>query len=114
MGNPNIILYYTSEVFVPDEFNEQSILMKSLLVNQQFDEYKPSFIKGEIHKNLLEDETNLIQLGYAEETYFIDYNPRLPEASAWNVFPTKENPKARYKFISVEFSFSYDQTLVQR
>ena len=88
--------------------------MKSLLINQQFDEFKPSFIKGEIHKNILEDETNLIQLGYAEETSYIDYHLKLPEASAWNVFPTKENPNARYKFISVEFSFSYDQTLVQR
>ena len=71
-------------------------------------------MKGLIQKNLLEDETSLIQIGYADETSYFDYRPQMPEPSAWINFPTKEDPKAKYKFISVEFSFSYDQTLIQR
>ena len=38
----------------------------------------------------------------------------MPEPSAWNKFPTKEDPLTRYKFTSVEVNFSLDMVAIQR
>ena len=38
----------------------------------------------------------------------------LPEASAWNRFPTEEDPLSRYKFTSVEINFSPDMITINR
>ena len=38
----------------------------------------------------------------------------MPETSAWNKFPTDEDPLSRYKFTSVEVNFSADQLIVDR
>ena len=61
-----------------------------------------------MQKNLLGDETQLLQFGYEEETEFYTYINKMPEPSAWNKFPTEKSPLTRYKFTSVEVNFSLD------
>lgn len=39
---------------------------------------------------------------------------KLPEASAWNQFPSEKNPLSRYKFTSVEINFSPDMITINR
>ena len=90
------------------EFNEHSIKRHSRLYNQQVDEKNPNWINTLIRTNLLEDETQVVKLGYSNEKEFYTYHRKLPEASAWNKFPTEENPLTRYKFTSVEINHSPD------
>ena len=63
---------------------------------------------------MLNDETQFFQFGYSEDRNFYSYQSTLPVASAWNKFPTLEDPLSRYKFTSVEVNFSPDQQLVTR
>ena len=63
---------------------------------------------------MLGDETQIFQFGYEEETEFYSYINKMPEPSAWNKFPNKENPLTRYKFTSVEVNFSLDEGTISR
>ena len=38
----------------------------------------------------------------------------MPQASAWNKFPTKEDPSKKYKFTSLEINLSPDKLVVNR
>ena len=38
----------------------------------------------------------------------------MPQPSAWNKFPTKEEPSRRYKFTSLEVNLSLDKLVVNR
>ena len=62
----------------------------------------------------MEDETQLVQFGYAVERPFYSYFSKLPEPSAWNKFPTKENPSHRYKYTSIEVNYSLDREMINR
>ena len=78
------MLYVTEDVFVQNEFNEDSIQRQSILHNQQADEKNPNWINTLVRQNMLSDETQVLQVGYSEERIFYSYHPNLPEASAWN------------------------------
>ena len=67
-----------------------------------------------MRKNILSDETQVLQLGYSEERIFYSYHRKLPEASSWNIFPSEQNPLSRYKFTSVEVNHSPDQQIINR
>lgn len=67
-----------------------------------------------MQRNLLEDETQLFQFGYADEKEFYSYEMGLPQPSAWNKFPTKEQPLTRYKFSSLEVWFGQDSLTINR
>ena len=55
-----------------------------------------------------------MQLGGQEETYFYNGLTTGPYPSAWNVFPTEENPTTRYKYVSAEINFGKDLQEIER
>ena len=63
----------------------------------------------------MEDESDYLQFGYTEDKIFygVDYS-NLPEPSAWNRFPTAQDPSQRYKFTSIELNFSQDLQTINR
>ena len=67
-----------------------------------------------VQRNVLGDESQVLQFGYEVETEFYTYLNKMPEPSAWNKFPTTEKPLTRYKFTSVEVNFSLDEGTIQR
>lgn len=108
LGPLDFMLYHTEQVFVHGEYDEKSVRFQSTLLNQQIDERKPNWINTLIQRSVLGDETQRIQFGYEVETEFYTYLNKMPEPSAWNKFPTTEDPLTRYKFTSVEVNFSLD------
>ena len=67
-----------------------------------------------IQKNILNDETDAFNYGNVNEREFHTYLNKDPEPSAWNKFPTVENPLTRYKFTSVEVNHSADRQTIGR
>ena len=67
-----------------------------------------------VRTNVLSDESQFVQLGFSEEKKFYDLQRKLPEASAWNTFPTDDEPGNRYKFTSFELNFSPDRKVITR
>ena len=64
---------------------------------------------------MLEDETQLVQLGYADETEFYSLKTTdPPKFTSWTNFPTPEEPLNKYKFASVEFELDVNSTLISR
>lgn len=64
---------------------------------------------------MLTDETDFLQLGQQTlTTFYSAVNDMNPNPSSWNVFPTKENPLAQYKFMSVSFELDKSLRLVNR
>ena len=109
LGPLDFMIYYTEEVFKQSEYDTLSIQQQSMLKNQQVDQTTPNWINTMVQSNVLSDETQLFQFGYADETTFYSYSSKMPEPSAWNKFPTVADPKSRYKFTSIEVNFSLDQ-----
>ena len=64
--------------------------------------------------NELEDESQVLQMGFSEDYTFHEYTHYLPQPSAWNKFPTKEDPFKKYKFTSLEVNLSLDKLVVNR
>ena len=56
----------------------------------------------------------MLQIGGQEETFFYNGVTEGPFPSAWNVFPTKEYPTTRYKFVSAEINFGKDLRSIER
>ena len=76
----------------------------------------PAWVDYQILSELLEDETQLFQLGKSEERRFHTYNKEdMPvSTSAWINFPTAENPRTRYKHASVVIKVNPDQKKTSR
>ena len=54
---------------------------------------------------MLSDETGLLQLGHSEDTLYHSFADNLrPDISAWDKFPTAEDPLAKYKFTSININ----------
>ena len=66
---------------------------------------EPTWMDFMIQTSQLNDETSLLQIGDAQENIFYGRNEK-PELSpsAWNKFPSKEDPNSKYKFTSLEIS----------
>lgn len=114
LGALDFMLYYTEDVFKQGLYEDKSILRQSNLLNIQVDEKSPNWINTLVQRNMLYDETQLLQFGYASESPFYSYTSKFPQPSAWNKFPTAESPKERYKFTSVEVNFSLDTQHINR
>ena len=67
-----------------------------------------------LRQNVLEDETGILQYGVEDELEYFSFVTRSPAASAWNKFPTKEEPLTRYKFTSLEIIHSPDYLVTSR
>ena len=55
-----------------------------------------------------------MQYGQEVETEFMSHSLSLAMPSAWNRFPTVENPSLQYKYLSVEFNLDMDLMSWQR
>lgn len=63
----------------------------------------------------LNDETEFLQLGNAQQTFFYGKNEK-PELipSAWNKYPSKEDPYSKYKFTGIEIGVNPDLKQINR
>ena len=62
---------------------------------------EPVWVQSFVESWKLSDETNFIQFGESDETYYnkVYFNQALP--SAHNVWPTEDNPTAAFKIASI-------------
>ena len=51
----------------------------------------------------------MVQLGVPTNRYYYSFINKRNPYSAWNNFPTLENPNTRYKYTSIKITFSQDQ-----
>lgn len=78
------------------------------------DNNSPSWISLLLDRNILEDESVLVQYGQETETEFLTIEMKETQPSSWIYFPTEENPSLLYKFLSVEINLSPDLMLWER
>ena len=80
----------------------------------QADQYRPTWIQAQIQRNLLVDETALLQIGFFDEVVYnsLKFLPAKP--SSWSKFPTEDCPDCKYKFGSVNLFMSADQQVTER
>ncbi len=78
-------------------------------MNIQVSNSDPTWMDLTIQTSQLIDETTAIQVGNAEESFFYGQMNK-PELvpSAWNKFPTPDNPSSQYKFTSMEITVNPD------
>ena len=73
------------------------------------DNKKPSWIDGHMHLNVLEDEVSYLQYGQQTQHEFFSFKMDETVPSAWDQYPTPQEPLNRYKFASIEFNMSMNQ-----
>ena len=106
LGPLNMMLYYSEDKLRGRKYGDESTSRESTLSNTQVSETVPNWVRTSIMRNILSDETQLIQLGYSEEKELYKHQIENPKISSWTAFPTAENPERRYKFTSTEINFS--------
>ena len=63
----------------------------------------------------MSDETELVQFGFSTDTLFNSYDDNItPQYSAWNKFPTEQDPHSLYKYASVEINLNKDLHMINR
>ena len=70
LGPLIIPMYFNEEVLVTDNFGQESIKRYSKILYNQINEQKPSYFSFDLQTTHLEDETDLVQFGNTDETYF--------------------------------------------
>ena len=110
-------MYFNDEVLNKESFGSDSITYESKILRTQINVDTPSYHFAPIHSQLLSDETGLFQFGNADETYL--NGPQTDEEfvvfdSAWNTFPTKDDPRAHYKYASVHIGLENKLTQTNR
>ena len=78
------------------------------------DNNSPSWISLLLDRNILEDESVMVQYGQETETEFLTIDMKETQPSSWIYFPTVDNPSLQYKFLSVEINVSPDLMLWER
>ena len=103
MGPLNMIVYYNDATFDASQFFEKAVTKESKIASQQISEFKPTFFQFNIKTSLLQDETNVINL-FEEHNTFYGLNDKFfrLQDSAWDKYPTPENPYTKYKFVSMD------------
>jgi len=71
-------------------------------------------VRTKLNINEVADESQTLQLGFAEEIEFYKFSVDAARASSWNKFPTPQNPSTRYKYSSVEIILDPDKLVVNR
>ena len=110
-----MIFYFNDAIFDANEFFEKSVVKESKITTQQVTEFKPTFFTLDIQTSLLQDETNVVNLFEEHSTFYGLKNEffRLQD-SAWDVFPTPENPYTRYKYFSFDLQLTKDLKQISR
>ena len=63
----------------------------------------------------LSDETSIVQTGVSTDTVYYTYEKDWDvEASSWSKFPSEEDPRTRYKHVSVTINASADKRQISR
>ena len=95
LKEPNLVTMTNKETLDITSFGEDTFKYSSHLKNQQFSALDPTWVRVFLEKSVLEDESELLNLGYSHDTelYNIQINNNL-QKSAWTHYPYK------YKFIS--------------
>ena len=63
-------MYLNEEILTIDSFGKESIKRISRIISTQINEEKPSYFSMDLQTTHLEDETDLIQFGNTDESYF--------------------------------------------
>ena len=63
-------MYYNEEVLLTENFGEKSINRYSRMLFTTINEQKPTYFFFDLQTSHLEDETDLVQFGNTDETYF--------------------------------------------
>lgn len=93
-----------------EEFGSSVIQRFSEIKTQQFDERTPNYVNVSHLVNSFGDESDVFQYGQEDFDDFIQVDPMLPQASAWNDHPMK-NSTGLYKFTSAHLLL--DQRVLQ-
>ena len=78
------------------------------------DEQRSTWLSAYVEKNVLEDEIEIVQYGIEDEFEFYRVNYATSGPSYMNKWPTKEEPDNKYKFASVWFELSQDESKIER
>ena len=65
-------------------------------------------------ESLLEDESDVLQLGQITESTFYGFSLSSPKSTSWNKFPTPENPLNMMKYASVDIYVHPEITIWNR
>ena len=74
LGALNLIVYTSHDDFYSNKFGDESIESVSKLLNMQIDEHKPNWTQSYINKNIVSDDTDLIDYGDTTERTFYQYS----------------------------------------
>ena len=95
--------------FGDDRIKRMSVLT-SVYTSTNFASWTSTFIK----KNVLLDEIDFFQVGQTDELEFDQVSFGIEESSAFNLFPTRENPGIIYRYGSIYLELSQGQTTIER
>ena len=70
LGPVNFAVFYNAEYFDAKKFGAAPITRRSKVNYTKIDEKTPNYFKGLMIKNLISDETSVLQLGQQEEHEF--------------------------------------------
>ena len=115
LGPLQLLFYFNHEQFDDQAYGDESIVRESKVMNVQVDTQKQTWQDFTIQTTELNDETAVVQLGNAQQSYFYGQNEKpvlIP--SAWNKFPTEQSPKSKYKYTSLEITVNPDLKQINR
>ena len=56
----------------------------------------------------------MVQYGLSEDSIFYEFSKDRPQPSAWDKFPTSEDPLSKYKYVSLELVVGLDKVIINR
>ena len=102
VGPINILWMVSYEKFYAQDFGKDKIKRRTKVMNQQVDQKTPIWIGYEVTTNVLQDETDFLQIGQSDlSKFYSESDAPGGGPTSWNQFPTAENPLARYKYASL-------------
>ena len=63
-------MYFNEEILVTDQFGQESINRFSKIISTSINNDIPQYFNLDLQTTRLEDETDLVQFGNTDETYF--------------------------------------------
>ena len=106
LGDVDVTILISQQNFIQDEYGEKAIRDEAIFISEQMSKGSNHFMNLKVMKNLVEDESSYLQFGQYEEHTFYTVQVEKPQRSAWNTFPTAENPGSKFKYIGVDFWLS--------
>ena len=101
-------IYLSDERFVQDGYGNESITASSKFYSKQVSTGQNVWIPGIFKRNILEDESAMLQYGQQDEKSFHTFTLDSPQPSSWTNFPTKEEPENYFKYASFDIDLCQD------